>query len=483
MKEILVIQCARMGDLIQSLPAIKGLRATHAPCRISLVYDVRWRELAQSFPEVDAHYPLDVRAFWGSPEEQLLDADRFRETVRWLGPLRNQRFDLVCNLNHAFSAAILASLVPAGARAGFHFDPVARKIIHTGWFTYLVALTRDRRLNGFNLSELFLRGAGVLPSRSTLFAPREASVPGGLIGIQIGASDARKRWPDASFSRLIDLAAARLGLHTMLLGARNEGSIAERILYGVRDKSKIRLNLETPAGRLPEVLADLDLLITPDTGPMHMAAWCGVPVLALFTGSSFFVETSPWTENAVILQSWTPLNPCADGRPCCTNQACQQALTPEWVCDVLEHQLRLARSREPFSALVDVCTPPPNALLAVPRWEGNSLSYACRGGADTGTERNLFKAFWISLLGPRGDETLRAVREEPAGAETLQTAQLLFASLASLDGGAAPPERPPRVRRALTDLRAQFPEFALMFEYYGLQLEQARPPAGIAVAP
>ncbi|MBI2061733.1 MAG: glycosyltransferase family 9 protein [Nitrospirae bacterium] len=464
----LFIQCARMGDLIQTVPIFRALKRRRPRCKISLVFDRRYEALVREFPEVDTPWPLDVSEFWDSPAEQILNAARFREAVRWLRPLRETTFDMVCNLNYTPSGAILASIAKGRERRGFWYDPSTHRILHQGWFTYLLALTRHRRLNGFNLTEIFMRGAGFAPEPRDLYPARVPRRASGRIGIQVGASDNRKRWPNASFAALIKLIHEHTPYRVTLFGSPAERGAAENIRSLVPNLERVDLNTETPAHLLGQALEELDLLLTPDTGPMHVAAWSGVPTLALFTGSSYYVETAPWTENAVILQASTPFNPCQDGETCCRDFSCHAALSPEWVFGVLRGQIESAQNGRDYSGLAAECTLQPEAAIAVPAWKDGTLGYATGGAEQEIIERDFYKAFWVSILGPEGTPLPHSIEGPRPGVEALQTAQLLFSSLSSLESTGKPEERNARLRRSLTDLKSRFPELALMFEYYGL---------------
>jgi hypothetical protein len=82
---------------------------------------------------------------------------------------------------------------------------------------------------------------------------------------------------------------------------------------------------ETALHDLPDLLRELDLLLTPDTGVMHLAAHLGVPVQAFFLSSAWCWETGPYGFGHTIWQALTSCSPCLESAPCGRKHAC---LTP-----------------------------------------------------------------------------------------------------------------------------------------------------------
>jgi len=112
-------------------------------------------------------------------------------------------------------------------------------------------------------------------------------------------------------------------------------------------------NLEDLTGKtnltdLPEVLSSLDMLLTPDTGAMHLAAHLGVPVQAFFLSSAWCWETGPYGFGHKIWQALETCSPCRETDPCPTPSAC---LRPFSHPAFLEHLAGKAGERWPEGLL------------------------------------------------------------------------------------------------------------------------------------
>lgn len=157
------------------------------------------------------------------------------------------------------------------------------------------------------------------------------------VGINPGAFfGGAKRWLPARFAAVGD-AAARFGARVVLLGGPAERPLALAIAAQMRTPALVLSGRTTLAG-LAAVLARLCVLVTNDSGPMHLAAALGVPVLALF-GPTDWRETAPWGAGHHVLRAEWPCAPCKL-RECPIDHGCMRALRTEQVVEALRAQLQ-----------------------------------------------------------------------------------------------------------------------------------------------
>ena len=124
-----------------------------------------------------------------------------------------------------------------------------------------------------------------------------------VIGLNVGATNSRaKRWPEQKFAELADLLIADQQAKIILLGAKAEREIADRVLALMRQKGATNLAGETDLPTLIGVLARCDLIITNDTGSAHVAAALGRPTLTIFGPTNEF-ETAPLGPLAEIVRA------------------------------------------------------------------------------------------------------------------------------------------------------------------------------------
>ncbi len=146
-----------------------------------------------------------------------------------------------------------------------------------------------------------------------------------------------KCWPVESFMALGQALVSRLqGCRIIVLGTERERALAETIsnAIGVRGYNLAgRTSLEEAMG----IIESSDLLVTNDSGLMHVGAALSRPTVAIF-GSTNPVTTGPWSENSVVVRHELPCSPCLK-RECPAGFECMRDITPEEVLDACLHQL------------------------------------------------------------------------------------------------------------------------------------------------
>ncbi|MDB6094828.1 MAG: hypothetical protein JWM32_2390 [Verrucomicrobia bacterium] len=261
-----------LGDVVMAVPLLRALRVSRPDAEITLIAKPQFLALLKSWQVADRFHPLPARGlgyflhFWklraAYPDTWLLFTNSFRGDLEaWLGGSR-QRFGIIRPgkrrplLSHSYR-------VPAD------FD--------------------ERTHHQLELWENFLRhfGLNVAPDRHP--QPPAGEIPASAIGLIAGSeNNPSKRWPVEHWRALI---AARPGGHFVLFGTANDRPITAAIAAGFGDR------VEDIAGRtsLPEYCARLQacrLLVTNDTGGMHLANALGVSVIGLF-GPTNPIRTGP----------------------------------------------------------------------------------------------------------------------------------------------------------------------------------------------
>ncbi|MDY6853041.1 MAG: glycosyltransferase family 9 protein, partial [Thermodesulfobacteriota bacterium] len=137
------------------------------------------------------------------------------------------------------------------------------------------------------------------------------------------------------FARLAQSLAEKHQARIVLLGTKEEQPLG-RSFYRHLDKNfspppatVIDLMGRTSIEELGGVLAGLDLLVTTDTGTMHLAAAVNTPILALFIGPAFCHETGPYGPGHLILQVETDCSPCTENKIACEDHFCRRLIKPE----------------------------------------------------------------------------------------------------------------------------------------------------------
>jgi ADP-heptose:LPS heptosyltransferase len=360
--DLLVINLMRLGDLIQTTPVLRRLRAAYPESRITLAVMDLFLDTAGLLPGVDrlAPFPsaglgallLDQEGGW--PEA----AQRLEE---WLAQHFPRPPNLVLNLTPNRLGGILAYATGAAEIRGMAVNQNWEVHTSPAWASYALIVSRARQANPFNLVDLFLREGGLTPDGQglDLTVPPEAEaeaeealrlldLPAGTarVGLLPGASQPERRWPPERLARAASLLRDRRPCHFFIFGSAGEAPLGEALARRLPPGATTLLLGRTSPAVLAAYLKRLDLLITNDTGPMHLAAAMGTPTLALFLASARVQDTGPVGAGHVILEPRLDCHPCLAP---CPQPRCHQAITPEvvsWWAEALLNQESLTSADE-----------------------------------------------------------------------------------------------------------------------------------------
>lgn len=289
-RSILLIKPSSLGDIVMALPALSALRRSFPQTRISWLVRPEFAPLIEGHPHLDEIILFDRRRLsgvWHSPRA-------LRELTSLVGSLRRRRFDAVLDLQGLFRTGSLAWL--SGSRR--RFGPVwGREFAH--WF---YTVTVPPKLEWVHVVDYYLKlveamgGANrrvefVLPERSeaaaaarNLLSRRDVN-PGRYAVIIPGSAQTSKCWPAERFAALADRLVSDHGLAVVATGGKSESVTVERI-QALAEHPIANLAGGTSLGELTEVLRGARLVVSNDTGPGHIAAALGRPLVMMFSWSN-----------------------------------------------------------------------------------------------------------------------------------------------------------------------------------------------------
>jgi ADP-heptose:LPS heptosyltransferase len=349
-REIGLLSLTRFGDLIQTSPITSGLRRRHPDARIHLIVKRRFKRVAEILPGVDVVHEIDGDALaraLSSPDVPFIEP--FRMARRIADGLAEIPFDLLFNFTHSRASAVLLSLLRARHTVGFKLDRSGTRRVDDSWLIHIGTLVRARRLIRLNLVDAYLGAAGLLgcgerlgvnvPESARGFASARLSEPGPYLAVQLGASQDHKTWSVKSYAATLDALRRRVpGLTAVVLGVGAERERAEELR---RSCPEVRLKVlvgETSVEELAAVLERCQLLLTGDTGTMHLAAAVGTKTCAVFVGLGNPYETGVYAQDHVTLRSRIACSPCSHIVRC-GFPACHGDLPPDWVADLVARML------------------------------------------------------------------------------------------------------------------------------------------------
>jgi hypothetical protein len=284
------------------------------------------------------------------------------------------------------------------------------RLIAHRWSRLFAASCLTRRQAPFNLVDYYQRVAGVEAGPRRLFfevpqaaEARAAAVIGAaglgrdepLIAFQLGASRAVRRWPAPSFVALAQDLHARIGARFLLCGGGGDRGVAEEITAGL-GALVIDVCGRTSIAELGALLKRADVLVTGDTGPMHMAVAVGTPVVALFFGPALPADTGPYAADHVCLHADVPCAPC-DHNVTCLEPFCRDELAPAAVADAV-----VARRAGDWDALAAAAQRWPRVAWYRTGFDAEGLADLLPVGARPQTRqeqlRRAYRALWKAVL-------------------------------------------------------------------------------------
>lgn len=328
---ILAICREHIGDIVNTTGAIACLRANFPKATLVVEVGERAVSVFENFPGIDE--------IWPRPTHQGAFG-KWRQIRR----LRRYGFDLAVIFDDSNPHVLHAKLGGIPFRVG-----IWRGVKYESLYCAYVPYRRERRdvLDHCRML-LELMGCDTVDSDPRLYVQeldrevaaeclKELSLPKDrpLIGVHPGSTDATRRWPVQHFARLIESLEPRGDV--LLLGAASEVEAIDSIRSRCR-KPPPRLERSLTLLQFAALTATLDLFISGDTGPMHIAAVMGTPVVALY-GPTYPHHTGPWGEGHTLLQEPCP---CPQRHPSTCSGACLEHLHPDRVyeaaCEVLRRE-------------------------------------------------------------------------------------------------------------------------------------------------
>jgi lipopolysaccharide heptosyltransferase I len=333
-QRIALIKPSALGDIVHSLPVLTALRQRYPRARITWVVNRGFEGLLRGHPDLDATLAFD-RQSSGWLRSALL-------YTRLLARLRRQAFDLVIDLQGLFRSGMMTAATGAARRVGLTSarEGAAR------FYTDVVPVADFNAIHAVDRYWLVAEALGAGAGPKTFRVPVADSarawaedvlrkLPRPWLVMGVGSRWVTKRWLPEHFAALARRAQERFQGTAILIGTRDEEPWAAKATEGVPG-SVCNLTGRTTLPNLAALLERADVVVANDTGPLHLAAALGRPVLAPYTctrvllngpygAHAHAVATRVWCHGSYIRR--------------CARLECMAELTAERLWPVLEDLL------------------------------------------------------------------------------------------------------------------------------------------------
>lgn len=330
MNTILIVRLGSLGDIIHAIPAAAAIRRAYPQAKVDWLVDVRHRDLLELVPSIDR--PIAVNT--GSPQSVL-------ETVR---SLRRTAYDVAIDLQGLLKSAVLARLSGARRVVGFP-APLLRERAARLFYTETAGDAAPHIIDK-NLSILKAVGIRVPDVEFTLDDrnPEIAAAARVSLGIEPGdrfaminpgAAWRNKRWPPVYFAEVARALASRHKLRSIVLWGPGEEQLARDVVTASDGAAAV--SPPTTVAELVSLTKAAAIIISGDTGPMHVGGAVGTPLIGIF-GPTDPKRNGPWAEDDLTVSRFT-VCACHYQRQCRIAASCLLDIAPREVMDLVDRRL------------------------------------------------------------------------------------------------------------------------------------------------
>lgn len=357
MKKILVINPFGIGDVLFTTPVIRQIRDNYPDSVIAYWCNQRVEDILKNNPSIDKIFALsrgDIKRIFCESKIKAI-----REFLLLLFKIKKEKFDIALDFSLDQRYSLITKLLGIKRRVGFNYKNRGRfltdKINLEGYshkhvveyyldllnILGIIAKNRNLELSApetadIKFESLFSSSYGQKAEKSRTAAKETiiAIAPGA--GESWGENASFKHWPAENFARLADKLINRHQVKVVLLGAAAEKTIAETIVKTMKNKA-VDLTGKTTLEELIAIISKIDLLITNDGGPLHIAAALGGKTVSIFgpVSEAVYGPYPPSDKHIVIKKNINcrpcyqkfKFSPCQRGKECIVSIAIEEVLT------------------------------------------------------------------------------------------------------------------------------------------------------------
>ena len=311
-KKILVINLMHIGDLLLVTPVLRTLRMNFPDAHIELLADKKLGDLVRCNKNLDDCILIDKKG----------DDDRLPNFLKVIGGIREKNFDLVINLHRNERASALAAFsggkkIVGYAKPGFALLfhkvlPNLKAIKHQihSHFDVLREACGIEKIYDYGL-EMWISGEDKTAADKIFRANFAAGTQ--VVAFNIGASWLTKRWIDSYFAECADILVER-GYGVAFLGGEMDRGLVGACVEQMRQKKSELVKIFTGSLSLAEVAGFLDncvLMLTTDSGPMHIGVARNIPIVTMF-GASPVPGFYPYDAKDILVKTPVACHPCGN---------------------------------------------------------------------------------------------------------------------------------------------------------------------------
>lgn len=356
-KRILIIRLSAIGDVLRVLPALQVLKRHFPTSYIGWAVEESARDILAAQPTIDEVILFPKKSLLTKLSSPCSFTSGLRDFWSFVREVRSKRFDLVIDFHGLFKSGIISLLSGAPERVGFARGDCKE-------FNFLFNNRRfsldRRRMSRIerNLTLLEKMGLDTAHDPPVIHVPEEdrdyvrqffrqqqIDRRRPVIAIHPGTSPDTpyKRWEPYRYAVVADQAVASSAAQIIFTWAGKEIEIVREITGMMKYRAIIAPELQNLC-QLAAVFAGSDLFVGSDTGPMHLAAFVGIPVVAVF-GPTDYVVNEPYARTPhIIIRKETPCSPCR--KYTCSRRDCIKDISETNVIKAINIMLEYVKQKK-----------------------------------------------------------------------------------------------------------------------------------------
>jgi lipopolysaccharide heptosyltransferase II len=365
-RRILLIKPSAVGDVVHALPVLAKLRQRYPSARIDWMLTPPIADLVAGHPAL-SNVVLFQRQAYGKPWKNW--GKSIHDFSQMMADLHGAQYDLVIDLHGQFRSAFFTLVTGASTRIGFDRPrrsvwtagrPLPKEAFKHGWtgaregswlaYTHRIAIpTLDTHASEryLRLGDLLDFPAGPPDFSINLPAGAQANITrvldqNGLLGKPLallcpGTLWETKHWPAEYFAKVAEYFLA-LGWGVALAGSNKDRAVCQKVIGLV--PGVVDLSGQTTVADLAALIQRAGMCVTNDSGPMHMAAALGAPLVAIF-GPTDSLWVGPFGQPQAVVRAGLFCSPCYLRRikDCPYSHACMRQVTPDIVIQKIQQTL------------------------------------------------------------------------------------------------------------------------------------------------
>lgn len=279
-EKILITRTDRIGDVVLSTPVLEAVRTRFPLATIAMIVTPATKELVDGNPNLDEVIVYDKSGL----ERSWLGTWRFAQR------LRNRKFDIAIHLHPTNRVNWVSFFAGIPIRLGYdrknhrlltHVIPHQKQEGKKHEAEYNFDLLKPLGIDGFHELKTYV------PLHESCYEEldqikKEAGLNSGpFVAMNAGASCPSKMWPASRFAELADKISEKFGLTVVFIGGEKEKIISAQMMRWMKTKP-VDLTARLTLSQLAWLLKEADLLVSNDSGPVHIANAVGTPAISIF---------------------------------------------------------------------------------------------------------------------------------------------------------------------------------------------------------